>query len=128
MEKKPILYEAACIFSIIGSSIGFLSMLISTLFFRYITEKITQVTNITSTEKLSPVYFALLMSLFCVSLTGAIKLYRMQRVGIYLYLSAQTLILFIPVIWLGSNAFSMTNATFTLLFSGIYLLNYKITN
>ncbi|MDP3912217.1 MAG: hypothetical protein Q8R96_00560 [Bacteroidota bacterium] len=121
MEKKPLLYESACIFSIAGSSIGFISMLITTVFFKTVTEKITEFTNITAAEKLSPLYFALLMAAFSLSLTGAIKLYRMQRAGLYFYLIAQTMILFLPVIWLGSNAFSVTNAIFTVLFSGIYI-------
>lgn len=121
MEKKPLLYESACIFSIAGSSIGFISMLITTVFFKTVIEKITEFTNITATEKLSPLYFALLMAAFSLSLTGAIKLYRMQRAGLYFYLIAQTIILFLPVIWLGSNAFSVTNAIFTVLFSGIYI-------
>ncbi|MDD2304696.1 MAG: hypothetical protein PHP53_08370 [Prolixibacteraceae bacterium] len=125
MKKKPILFESASIFSIIGSSIGFISMFISTLFFRIVTEKITSVTNITATEKLSPLYFAMLMAAFCVSLVGAIKLYRMQRAGLYFYLIAQTMILFLPVIWLGANAFSATNTIFTLIFAGVYLAYNK---
>ena len=126
MKKKPILFESASIFSIIGSSIGFISMFISTFFFRIVTEKITSVTNITATEKLSPVYFAMLMAAFSLSLAGAIKLYRMQRVGLYFYLMAQAMIICLPVFWLGSNSFSTTNAIFTLIFSGVYLANYKL--
>ncbi len=128
MKKKPILFESACIFSIIGSGIGFISMLISTVFFKIVTEKITSITNITATEKLSPLYFAMLMAAFSVSLAGAIKLYRLQRIGLYFYLAAQGLIMFLPVMWLGSNSFSTTNAIFVLLFSGVYLAYYKITD
>mgnify|MGYP000354189066 CR=1 FL=1 len=84
------------------------------------------ITDLTATEKLSPIYFALLMAAFSISMTGAIKLYRMQRSGIYFYLVAQAVILFLPVIWLGSNAFSVTNAIFTLIFSGVYLYYYKL--
>lgn len=127
MKKKPILFESASIFSIIGSSIGFISMFISTFFFRIVTEKITSITNLTATEKLSPIYFAMLMAAFSISLAGAIKLYRLQRVGLYFYLTAQTMILFLPVIWLGANAFSATNAIFTLIFAGVYLAYYRIT-
>jgi hypothetical protein len=127
MKKKPIIFESACIFSIIGSSIGFISMFISTFFFRIVTEKITSVTNITATEKLSPVYFAMLMAAFSVSLAGAIKLYRLQRAGLYFYLAAQAMIMFLPVFWLGSNSFSTTNAIFTLIFAGVYLYYYRIT-
>jgi hypothetical protein len=127
MKKKPIIFESACIFSIIGSSIGFISMFISTFFFRIVNEKITSVTNITATEKLSPVYFAMLMAAFSVSLAGAIKLYRLQRAGLYFYLAAQAMIMFLPVFWLGSNSFSTTNAIFTLIFAGVYLYYYRIT-
>jgi len=119
MQKKPLVFEAACIFSIVGSSIGFVAMFIATFFFSSVTEKITMLTNTTATEKLSPIYFALLMAAFSVSLAGAIKLLRMQRIGIYFYLSAQATILFLPVFWLGSNAFSVTNSIFTILFSGV---------
>jgi len=127
MGKRPVFYEAASLFSIVGSSIGFLSMFVATFFFGAVTKKITMLTNITATEKLSPIYFAMLMSAFSISLVGAIKLYRMQRVGLYFYLVAQTIILFLPVFWLGENAFSTTNAIFTLLFSGVYLYYYRIT-
>jgi len=127
MTKKPIFYEAACVFSIIGSSIGFISMFVATFFFKEVTEKIRAFTNITSTENLSPVYFAMLMAAFSLSLAGVIKLYRMQRSGIYFYLTAQILIMFLPVAWLGSYSFSTTNAIFTLLFSGVYLFHIRLT-
>ena len=128
MQNKPIVFESACIFSIIGSSLGFIAMFISTFFFRYVTGKITSVTNITATEKLSPIYFALLMAAFSVSLAGAIKLHRLQRAGLYFYLVAQLLILFIPVFWLGNQAFSSTNAIFTATFASIYIYYFRITN
>lgn len=126
MMKKPPVFEAACILSIIGSSIGFTGMFISTFFFKPVTEKITLLTNITATEKLSPLYFALLGTAFCVSLVGAVKLFRLQKSGLYFYLTAQTIIMFLPAFWLGSNSFSVTNAIFTLLFSGIYIYHFKL--
>jgi len=92
-----------------------------------VTEKITSFTNITATEKLSPVYFAMLMAAFSVSLTGAIKLYRMQRAGLYFYLMAQAMIMLLPVFWLGNHSFSTTNAIFTLIFSGVYLYYIRLT-
>lgn len=128
MRKKPIFYEAACVFSILGNSLGILHMFISIVFFKIVTEKVTLLTNITATEKLSPLYFVMLMAAFSISLAGAVKLYRMQRSGIYFYLAAQTMILLLPVVWLGSNAFSVTNAIFTLLFSGVYLYYIRLTD
>jgi len=128
MNRKPILYEAACIFSIAGSSIGFFSMLLSVIFYRAVVDKIISFTNITATEKLSPLYFAFLMAAFCISFAGAVKLYRLQRSGIYFYLTAQILIGALPVVWIGNSAFSETNAIFTLVFSGVYLSYIRITS
>lgn len=121
MQKKPIIFESASVFSILGSSIGIFGMLISTIFFNSVVEKIVAFTNITATKSLSPIYFASLMAAFSISLVGAIKLFHLQLSGIYFYLIAQAMILFLPVVWLGSNSFSVTNAIFTLLFSGVYL-------
>lgn len=127
MKDRPILFQSACIFSIAGSSIGFISMLLATIFFETVSQKIESFTNITSTDQLSPLYFASLMAAFGVSLAGVIKLYRMQRAGLYFYLTAQIVILFLPVIWMGSNGFSVANVIFTFLFSGVYLYFYRIT-
>lgn len=127
MKDRPILFQSACIFSIAGSSIGFLSMLLATIFFETVSKKIESFTNITSTDQLNPLYFASLMAAFGVSLAGAIKLYRMQRTGLYFYLTAQMAILFLPVFRMGSNGFSIANAIFTLIFSGVYLYYFRTT-
>lgn len=126
MKKKPILFEAACVFSILGSGIGFLSMFIAAIFFDATVNKITQFTNITATEKLTPIYFATLGVVFALSLVGAIKLYRTQKSGLYFYLLAQAMVMILPVIWLSPDSFSVTNAIFALLFSGVYLFYFKI--
>lgn len=126
MEKKPILFEAACIFSMAGSGTGFLGMLLATIFFQPVVEKITQLTNITATEHISALYFASLMAAFCVSLVGSIELFRGKRVGLFFYLMAQLVIIILPVLWLDSNAFSYTNAIFTSLFSGVYLFYFRL--
>jgi len=128
MEKKPLLYEAACIFSILGSSIGFLSMFVASFFFKAVTREITSITNINATEKLSPAYFAILGTMFCVSMIGAIKLYRIQRTGLYFYLAGQLVVLFLPVVWMGGNAFSTTNAIFILIFASVYLFYFRRLN
>lgn len=126
MEKKPILFQSACIFSIAGSSIGFISMMFASLFFDFVARKIELFTNITATDELSRFYFASLMAAFALSLAGVIKLYNRQRTGLYFYLSAQVIILFLPVFWMDFNAFSFTNAIFTLVFSGVYLFYFRI--
>ena len=127
MEKKPILFQSACVLSIAGSSIGFISMMFASLFFDFIAQKIELFTNVTATDELNGFYFASLMAGFALSLAGAILLFYLRRIGLYFYLSAQLTILFLPVIWMGPNAFSFTNAVFTLVFSGVYLYYFRIT-
>ncbi|HET6559702.1 MAG TPA: hypothetical protein VFG54_20420 [Prolixibacteraceae bacterium] len=125
MEKKPILFEGACVFSFLGSSIGVVAMLLSAVFFQYVSQKIVMLTNYTAADSLSPLYFVLLMASYSLSLVGVIKLYRMQRTGLYFYLLAQAMIFIIPVLVLGSNALSVVNVIFTILFPAVYIFYYR---
>lgn len=125
MQKKPIFLEAASVFSIVGSAIGFLGSFLSVLFFKRVTELVQSLTNLTAADKLSPLYLAILGATFALSFAGAVKLFRMQKTGLWFYLPAQILILILPVIQMGQYAFSMTNLIFTLIFSGVYILNYN---
>ena len=126
MSKKPIFFEAATIFSMIGSAIGFSGMFLAAVFFKHTVEKIRLLTNLTATDNLSPLYFAMIGAAFAISFAGSVKLFRLQMSGLYFYLVAQLFIIVLPVLQLGSDAFSATNLIFTLLFSGVFLYHYKL--
>lgn len=126
IRVKPIVFESACIFSFTGSLIGLLYMLSFALFFDQMVAAIGKFTSFASLQSLSPLYFASLMAAYALSLTGIIKLYRMQRSGLYFYLLAQLMILILPLIWKGMGVLSVTNIIFTLLFSGIYIYYYRL--
>lgn len=126
VRVKPLLFESACIFSFLGSIIGLLYMLSFALFFDDMYRIVGKLTSFTSLEPLNPMYFAILMVAYVLSLAGVIKLYRMQRTGLYFYLTAQLMLLIFPLIWMGMDALSLTNIIFTLLFSGIYIYNYRL--
>ena len=128
MDKRPILFESACIFSLIGSSIGFLYMLISALFFNQMVRLVVKYSNYLSADHLTPIYYASLMGAYALSLAGAIKLYQMKRSGLYFYLTGQILLLILPFIQMGSSALSYSNILFTLVFSIIYLFYYRRLN
>ncbi|RIH66696.1 hypothetical protein D1164_03605 [Mariniphaga sediminis] len=123
--KRPPFLSALCNLTFIGSSIGFLGYFLVSLFFEQSTELIIKYSSWHTTEALSPVYFTLLMALYALSLTGAIRMWKLHRDGFLLYTFAQLCILFIPVIWTDWQAFSVTNAIFTLIFVGGYGLNLK---
>ena len=129
MQKKPLFFEAACMLSMAGSAIGFLGSLISILFFKRVTEVVRSLTNLTEADKLSPLYLALLGAAFALSFAGAVKLFRMQKAGLWFYLPAQVLIMILPVIKMGQYAFSTTNLIFTVIFAGVYIFHYgRLTN
>lgn len=126
IKVKPIVFESACIFSFLGSTLGLLYMLSFALFFDDMLKVMGSLTSYASLQSLSPLYFACLMAAYALSLAGVIKLYRMQRSGLYFYLLAQLMILILPLIWKGPGVLSATNIIFTLLFSGIYLYYYRL--
>lgn len=124
--KRPPLLSALCLLTFIGSTIGFLGYFLASLFFEQSTELIVKYSSWHSTEAISPVYFTLLMALFALSLTGAIRMWKLHRDGFTLYVFAQVFILFIPVIWIGWQALSATNAIFTAIFIVGYGMHWRL--
>lgn len=125
IQQRPALLTALCILTFTGSSIGFAGYFIASLFFEKSSALIVQYSSWNSADAISPVYFTLLMALFALSLTGAIRMWKFHRDGLYLYVLSQLAILFIPVIWINWQAFSHTNAIFTVIFIAGYVLNRK---
>ena len=124
-QRSPLL-SALCLLTFIGSSIGFIGYFLAALFFEKTSELIIKYSSWHSTEAISPFYFTLLMALFAISLTGAIRIWKLHRDGFFLYVFAQLAILFIPVIWIDWQAFSTTNAIFTTVFVAGYLFTARI--
>ena len=122
---RPTLLSALCSLTFIGSSIGFVGFFIASLIFEKSAEFIVKYSSWHTIDDLSPAYFTLLMALFALSLTGAIRMWKFHRDGFFLYVFSQLAILFIPVIWLNWQAFSHTNAIFTFIFIAGYGLNWK---
>lgn len=126
IKVKPIVFESACIFSFLGSLIGLLYMISFAISFDEMIKVMGKFTNYASLKPLTPLYFASLMAAYVLSITGVIKLFRMQRSGLYFYLAAQLMILILPLVRMGLGALSVTNIIFTLLFSGIYVYYYRL--
>lgn len=124
-ENQPLLFVSTTLLSLLGSGLGVLAFGFTALVFEPSKNWIISVTNSTSMERLTPVYFMLLMAISLLSLIGVIKIRKWQKAGFYFYLGAQLTLLFIPVLWLGWGAFSVINLIFTSLFLLIYLSFYK---
>lgn len=122
---RPALLSALCILTFIGSSVGFMGYFLAALFFEDSAHIIITYSSWHTTDLISPYYFTLLMAFFAISLTGAIRMWKLHRNGFFIYSISQLAILFIPVIWINWNALSTTNAVFTFVFIGGYSLMYK---
>ena len=117
--------SALCILTFIGSGIAFIGYFAASVFFEQTKEIIVEYSSMYSTKGLSPLYFTALMALYALSLVGAIRIWKLHRDGLYLYILAQLIILFTPTIWIGWEAFSTTNAIFTAIFVIGYSMNLR---
>lgn len=127
MEKKerPSFLSALCILTFIGSGLAFFIYLFASLFFKKASDFIIQYSSWNSTDDINPFYFILLLSGYIISFFGALKMWRLNKTGLFFYIFSQLAILFLPVIWLGWSALSMTNTIFTIIFISGYSVHYK---
>ncbi|GAB1451868.1 hypothetical protein MASR2M47_19240 [Draconibacterium sp.] len=124
-STRTNLLSALCILTFIGSTASFIGYFLASLFFEKASELIIKYSNWYSVEAISPIYFTLFMALSAVSLVGGIRMWKLHRDGFFIYVFAQIIILFLPVVWLGWHSFSATGAIFTTIFIGGYGLNWK---
>lgn len=125
MKERPVLFTAACWMSFIGSGLGIVSFFSAAVFYDFFSEKIISVTNLLSMQGTSPYYFLLMGVLNVVSFAGVVKMWKAIKSGFFFYLIAQLGIMFAPILFIGTNAFSNTNAIFTLMFLGIYFYYFR---
>jgi hypothetical protein len=123
--NRSNLLTALCILTFIGSGTSFFGYFLASVFFEKASELIIKYSNWYSVEAISPLYFTLFMALSAISLVGAIRMWKLHRDGLFLYAVSQLVIVFLPVLWLGWNYFSVTGAIFTGVFVGGYALNWK---
>ncbi len=119
-NERPDFLSALCILSFIGNGAAFLGYFAASLFFKQTSPLIIKYSSWHSTDLVSPLYFTSLMALFAVSLTGAIRIWKLHRDGFYIYSAAQIIILLLPVVWVGTQSFSVSNFVFT----AIFILGY----
>ena len=122
LNMRPPLLGALCIMTFAGSGIAFPCYFLASVFFEKFNAIIVKYSSWHSTDEISPAYFTILMVLYAVSLAGAVRMWKLHRDGYILYLIAQAGIIFMPVIWIGWQAFSVTNAVFT----GVFVIGYGI--
>lgn len=123
--KRSNLLAALCILTFIGSGAAFIVYFLASVFFEKASEFIIKYSNWHSVEAISPFYFTLFMAFSAVSLVGAIRMWKLHRDGFLIYTIAQIILLFLPVIRIGWNSFSVTGAIFTAVFTAGYAMSWK---
>ncbi|MDD4144242.1 MAG: hypothetical protein PHN68_06380 [Prolixibacteraceae bacterium] len=121
-DIRPPLLSALCVLTFAGSGIAFPGYFMASVFFEKFGELIVKYSSWHSLEKISPLYFTILMVLYAISLSGAVRMWKLHRDGYLLYTISQLGILFIPVLWIDWYAFSVTNAIFT----AVFIIGYGI--
>ena len=124
-RKRPPFLSALSILSFIGSGLGFVGYFLVSVFYERAAEIIVKYSYYHSVEQISAFYFTVLMALFAVSLTSAIRMWKLHRDGFFLYILSQLAILLLPVVWMDWLALSATNAIFTAVFVIGYGLNWR---
>jgi len=122
--RRPDFLSALCILTFIGSSFTFAIYLLASLFFKRASEIIVEYSAWHSTNDITPLYFTILMVLSALSLTGAIRMWKLYRDGFFIYTVAQILLIIIPIFWVNSQTLSTVNLIFTFIFIGGYALNF----
>lgn len=124
-ENQPLLFVSATLLSLLGSGLGIILFGLAALFFNPSKAWVIIVTNSTSMDRITPLYFSLFMALCLLSFVGVVKIRKWQKAGLFFYLGAQLTMIFLPVIWLDWNAFSVVNLIFTTIFLFIYFSFYN---
>ncbi|WP_372750886.1 hypothetical protein [Labilibaculum sp.] len=152
-KQRPALITILCILTFIGSGFGIVGNLISmilspiTNFFEPDFFEMT-LNNIQDDFTSELVEQALIMGqkaihhlfeislvkflLYAASLTGAILMFQLKKVGFYMYTTAQILLLFVAPAFLGFNLFTnmgiLFSSVFTILFIALYAINLTKMN
>ncbi len=139
MDEQPLLPEVStdpnrsrlltilCILTFIGSGLNaFSSLFIAGFFdtFVVVAEEILERLNLPEMDMLlnaTPEFFFITGLLYIVSITGAVMMWRLRKVGFHVYTVAQILLLIAPMYFLKLPSPSIIE----LLFSGLFIILYS---
>jgi hypothetical protein len=124
VTRSPLL-KALCILSFTGNGFGFLLYLTAAIMNQNAREWIGELSSLHDTSRLTPVYFSLFSLFYVVSFIGVWKMWNVKKTGFLYYSFSQLAILVLPLIWIGSQAFSSVVLIFTVLFVTLFGIQMK---
>lgn len=122
--KRPGLLSVLCILTFIGSGLGILVYLLLAVAAGTLGAMLADIPGLGSMIAGGGIaIFASGLILALASFFGALKMWKLKKMGFYIYTIAQVLMLIVPVIF--GVPFSVMGAVFTALFIVLYGLNLK---
>lgn len=134
-RKRPVLLTVLCIFTFIGMAFSILSALVLSFmpdtFSSAMQEQFAQMMGEETAEEMAAAIVSgmrsapYLLVLYIINLFGAIQMFRLRKMGFFIYVVAQVLIWILPVV-MGAPAMSLIMpAIWTTLFIVLYATNLK---
>ncbi len=123
-EGRPTFLTVLCILTFIGSGLTAFFFLIGLIFAGAASGVLGSIPGMSDIVGFGSGYFVVVLVLALASLYGAIMMWKLKKMGFYLYSGANVIALFIPMI-MASGKFSIFGLVITALFITLYGLNLK---
>jgi len=123
-EGRPTFLTVLCILTFIGSGLTALLLLIGLVAAGAASGVLSSIPGMGDMAGFGSGYFVVVLVLALSSLYGAIMMWKLKKMGFYLYSGANVIALFIPMI-MASGKFSFFGLFITALFIILYGLNLK---
>ena len=123
-EGRPTFLTVLCILTFIGSGLSALFLLIGLVAAGALASWLGNIPGMGDMGGLGSGYLVIVLVLALASLYGAIMMWKLKKMGFYLYSGANVIALVVPII-MASGKFSVFGLIITALFIILYGLNLK---
>jgi len=135
VKKRPQLLSILCVLTFLSTGLGIFTSILTPMISDYLVEFITSMPgyeqNLTEEGmvmlKAGWGYYLVSLVLISLSLFGAIKMWKLKRIGFHLYTIANLLLFCLPSIFLGMD-FNLIGLVLPGLFIGLYAIHLKYMN
>ncbi len=128
-RKKPELLTILCILTFIGSGFGAFSFLMITMSYEESMAVLKESHfNLPGIEMFLSANYGFFLTgtiLYSTSLLGAIQMWKLRKIGFHLYVIAQILLIFMPMVYIKSYGFPIIDPIITATFIFFYSRNLK---
>jgi|APLak6261665767_1056052.scaffolds.fasta_scaffold27231_2 hypothetical protein len=135
VKKRPQFLSVLCVLTFLSTGLGIFTSILTPMISDYLVEFITSMPgyeqNLTEEGmvmlKAGWGYYLVSLVLISLSLFGAIKMWKLKRIGFHLYTIANLLLFCLPSIFLGMD-FNLIGLVLPGLFIGLYAIHLKYMN